>query len=357
MSWMARVRFEPSMCSEVVTTGGPGGLSMALGDAGRAFVVADRAVLRLHGSWLEAALGPRLAGIFAIDADERLKEMSTVSDILDRMRSRSIRRDDWVVGFGGGMICDIASFAAAIWLRGVRLALVPTSLLCMADACLGGKTGVNFEGERNQIGAFYPAGRIVIDPSFLGTLPASEVRSGLGEALKTAIVSADRELRDLLLGPRGTDDSGWVLGLVERCLRAKAAIVSEDPLEAGPRMLLNLGHTFGHALESAGGFELAHGEAVAIGCITAARIAGLMGGDPCLAGEITSIAERLGLPVGAPSTPGRALGRFLERDKKTSAAGRTWVLPFAWGDCRRVLLDATEERRLLSEARRGGPAH
>jgi len=350
-AWKIVASFSPSWETSLVSTSGPGGLARVLEGAGGVFLIADRSVASLHTAWLEAALGGRVLGSALIEADERLKSMSTAGGIIAEMSDSGLMREGFVVGFGGGLVCDVAALCASLWLRGVNLVLVPTSLLCMADACLGGKTAVNYRRARNQVGTFYPAGAVVVDTALLETLPEREVRSGLGEILKTALVSGDAALggllADLAARPLPPDAASEA---VELCLRVKRDIAVGDPLEGGRRRILNLGHTFGHALESARGFDLTHGEAVALGCIVAARMAEALGGSPGLSVEVAGLASSLGLPCAPGKAVRGSMSRFLGRDKKSTSEGRAWILPFGWGDCRQVLLERTRERELLGAA-------
>lgn len=348
--WKITAGFGPSYETEIVSASGPGGLARALEQSGDVFLVTDAKVAGLYGRWLEGALGRRPRAAVHIQADERFKTLSTAAGILSEMHSAGLTREAVLVGLGGGMVCDVAAMCASMWLRGVRLILVPTSLLCMVDACLGGKTGVNSKLAKNQIGTFYPASAVVVDTAFLETLPERELRSGLGEVLKTALISGNPRLRRLLSDFRGAIPTEAASEIVELCLRAKRDIVSADPLERGPRRILNLGHTFGHALESASGFALTHGEAVALGCIVAARMAASLEGPEALAGEVSSLAGSMGLPHEPERLVPGSLGRFLSRDKKSAGGGRRWVIPFGWGDCRQVLLEPAREVDLLSGA-------
>jgi 3-dehydroquinate synthase len=185
-----------------------------------------------------------------------------------------------IVGIGGGMICDLASFAASLFMRGCRLVLIPTSLLAMVDAAIGGKTAINYGGYKNMVGTFYPAERICIVASVLRSLPQREFRSGLGEVIKTALLG-DRALLETL-----SSQKEWILDrdpalmeeVVRRCIAVKARIVEEDPRETGNRAFLNLGHTFAHAVEALTGYKLwSHGQAVAWGLVQAAAVSERLG--------------------------------------------------------------------------------
>ncbi|NLP05844.1 3-dehydroquinate synthase [Candidatus Fermentibacteria bacterium] len=340
--------FSRSSTTRVFLGAGLEGLGRTAGPG--SYIVLDSAVAGLHADRLGREMGGLAAGASVIEADERAKTMRTVKGLLADFAAAGLGRSGCVVAAGGGMVCDTAAFAASIWMRGVRLVLVPTTLLAQVDACLGGKTGVNLGRAKNQAGTFHPASAVFVDPAFLETLPRREIRCGLGEILKTAVVSGDRKLRAMLERMPRTSASmrDWASGAVRRCLEAKAAIVSRDPFDEGERVLLNLGHTLGHALESATGFDLAHGEAVALGCLASAAMARRAGAAGGLEEEMRELCRATGLRDRLDRIDLRSVRRYLERDKKTSSGGRTWVFPYGWGDCRPTLLEAREETALLA---------
>ncbi|MEN8209770.1 MAG: 3-dehydroquinate synthase family protein, partial [Candidatus Fermentibacteria bacterium] len=279
---------------------------------------------------------------------EVLKNTFTLSQIWDSMSAAGIHRDTPVAVIGGGLVCDIGAMAASTYLRGLKLMLVPTTLLCMVDACLGGKTGVNLSSAKNQVGTFYPAGKILIAPDFLDTLPLCEFRSGFAEIVKTALIG-DRSLQGLL---KRVDiekpDKSDILEIVRKCLEVKGRIVAEDLRESGNRMLLNLGHTIGHALESASGFGLTHGEAVGLGLIGEAAIAASLGGSRELPGEIRRMLKQAGLPTTlSDKVSPEKLSHLFDKDKKTRKDGRIWALPFDWCDCRLERLTPDQEEKAL----------
>jgi len=310
-------------------------------------MVADSPFLSQHPGFAE---GVPQAGAFVMQADERLKTPRTAGLIWREMQRCRIERGGPVLAAGGGLVLDVAGFAAATWARGVRLVSVPTTLLAQVDACLGGKTGVNLGRAKNQVGAFHPAEEIVICPAFLDTLPEREVRCGAGEVLKTAILSGDPALRELTgaIPPPGPARRSWFRTASERCLAFKAAVVREDPFERGRRIIRNLGHTGGHALEGATGFALSHGEAVGLGLVAAAVVARRFGAPGTLAGEIRSALAGMGLPVTVP--PGADPAPLLARDKKTRGGSRTWVLPLGWGRVTTAVIEPADEAVLLAGA-------
>ena len=245
--------------------------------AGGGIYVAD------SNTWplLKAAKGfDEAAPLVALPAGEEGKTLGAVESILEAALKAGLARDSLFVGFGGGVITDMAAFAASVYMRGARLELVPTTLLAMADAAIGGKTGVDFCGCKNSVGTFYPAQRIRIAAAALDTLSEKEFRSGLAEVFKTALLY-DEELYSLFMERKkeiNARDRAFVAEAVRRCARAKAAVVERDVYERGERAFLNLGHTFGHALEAVAGFgNVSHGEAVAWGIGRALALGERMG--------------------------------------------------------------------------------
>ncbi len=208
------------------------------------------------------------APLVVLPAGESGKTLEAVSSILDTALKASLARDSLFIGFGGGVITDMTAFAASIYMRGAVLELVPTTLLAMADAAIGGKTGVDFCSYKNSVGTFYPAQKIHIAAAALDTLNEKEFRSGLAEVFKTALLY-DEELYSLFAKRKkeiNARERSFIAEAVKRCVKAKAAVVERDVYEKGERAFLNLGHTFGHALEAAAGFgAVSHGEAVAWG--------------------------------------------------------------------------------------------
>jgi len=224
--------------------------------------------LRVFDATTHGLFGAGVERWVAIPAGEPAKCWKSVESVLEKCASLGLGRDDAVIGIGGGVVSDVAAFAASLYMRGCGLVLVPTTLLAMVDASLGGKTGIDFMGFKNLVGTFYPAARIYIDVSLLRPLPAREYTSGLAEVIKTALIG-DGELFSLL--ERSSVDviarePAVLEQMIRRCIAVKGRIVQEDPRERGMRAVLNLGHTFGHALESATRFSgWTHGEAVAWG--------------------------------------------------------------------------------------------
>lgn len=276
--------------------------------------VARVAVVTQRGIDVAVECG-RLQQDFVIPDGEAAKTMSVVEQLCRAMAEWGLTRSDLVVAVGGGVVTDAAGFAAAIYHRGVRVIHVPTTLLAQVDAAVGGKTGVNLPEGKNLVGAFWQPSAVLCDTDVLAGLPARETRSGQGEMAKYAFLGVE-DLTSLPL-----DEA------IAACVRCKAEVVSADEREGGRRALLNYGHTLGHALETAGRYDLRHGEAVAIGLNFAAHLARRLGriDDDAVARHRAVIAA-YDLPMALPadSDPEELTDRML-RDKKAST-GLTFVL-------------------------------
>ncbi|MCU1353577.1 MAG: aroB [Acidimicrobiales bacterium] len=253
--------------------------------------------------------------VFPMGDGEDAKDLGTVEDLCRDFAAWGLTRGDVVVAVGGGVVTDTAGFAAAVYHRGVPVVHVATTLLGQVDAAIGGKTGVNLPEGKNLVGAFWQPAAVLCDTEVLATLPPREYRNGLGEMAKYAFLGVDR-LPDLPL-----DEA------VAACVRCKADVVASDEREGGRRAILNYGHTLGHALETAGGYDLRHGEAVAIGLIYAAELAhGLGRISAARVAEHRRVVAGYDLPMQLP--PGTDLEQVLAlfaRDKK-AVDGVTFVL-------------------------------
>ncbi len=344
------VRFVPSIDPET--------LAREIG--AEALAVYDATTRRLFGPGAGRpsgqAPGAGFRGSVVLAAGERAKRWRSVAAILARAAGLAMGRDGWVVGIGGGVVCDVAAFAASMYMRGCSLALVPTTLLAMVDASLGGKTGIDFEGWKNLVGTFYPASLLLVCVGSLESLPAREYRSGLAEALKTAIIG-DPGLLDLLEARREAvlaRDGGLLEEIVRRCLAVKGAIVQSDPREQGGRAVLNLGHTFGHALESAMGLgKWTHGEAVAWGTVQAAALGRLLGlTDEPFAVRIRALFAAYGFPLEARARRDR-MAAALARDKKRRAGRLRFAIPRRAGE---VTIEEVEEEAVRGLLAHGGMA-
>jgi 3-dehydroquinate synthase len=259
---------------------------------------------------------------------EQYKRWSTVEDLLRRWLDEGLHRSDTVAAVGGGVLTDTVGFAASVYLRGIDWVAVPTTLLAMVDASVGGKTGVNLEQGKNLVGTFWPPRLVVIDVGTLSTLPKRELWAGMAEVVKTAWIG-DHDLLEELPYDLGSYPNDRWQELVMRCIAVKAKVVSADERESGQRAALNLGHTLGHALEAATGYRyFLHGEAVAWGLLAAVRLGrrrSTLTEDAAEAIEsaITSIGP---LPPIVDIEPG-SLRPHIGRDKKRDATGVGWVLP------------------------------
>jgi len=259
----------------------------------------------------------------AIPDGEAAKDITVAAALWSRLAAHRVTRSDVLVAVGGGALTDLAGFTAACWLRGVRHVLVPTTLLAVADAAIGGKTGVNIPAGKNLVGAFHPPAGVLADLAVLASLPAAEYRSGLAEVIKAGFI-ADPVILDLVeadpagaAAPSGRHERE----LVERAVRMKAAVVSADLREAGQREMLNYGHTLGHAIERAEGYQLRHGEAVAIGMIYAAAVARLAGRlDAATADRHRQVLSAVGLPTGYRPGAWPQLREAMAVDKKARGA-------------------------------------
>jgi 3-dehydroquinate synthase len=297
-----------------------------------AAVVSDRLVAE---HWAEAVVAGLTglgvpASLHLVEAGEQAKSLAEFGRVIEFLEDSRIDRAGVVVALGGGRVGDLAGFAAASWLRGVRLLQVPTTLLAMVDSSVGGKTGVNTARTKNAVGAFWQPAAVVADLATLATLPEDEYLAAFGEVVKYA-VSMDAGLAARLRteAPALLARSPAALEeVVSRCVELKAAVVVADERESGPRQLLNYGHTVGHALEAASGYTAVHGRAVAQGLRAASRIARRLR----LCGEELEEAQEallraFGLPGPLPAVSPAQVLAAVPRDKKSRGGAVRWVLP------------------------------
>ena len=294
----------------------------------RGLLVTDPVVGALYATRVLERLGPGLdLEVVHVPPGEEAKTLESAGDLCRALSGRGVGRDGVVVALGGGAVGDVAGFAAATYMRGIPHLQIPTTLLSQVDSSLGGKTGVNLDGEKNLVGAFHQPSALWADVGFLRTLPLREIGSGLGEILKYGF-SMDPDLlararswggplKDGLYPASGTGREPALENIVERCLTLKSRVVAEDERESGPREVLNFGHTLGHALEAAG-TGLRHGEAVAVGMCFAAWLGEDL--DLSEAGtfsEVEATVASTGLPVLPPEGLGASLlVGHMSRDKK-----------------------------------------
>jgi 3-dehydroquinate synthase len=301
-------------------------------------VVSDERVAALYAPVALEALnraGQR-AALVTIPEGETTKTLATVERLYRAFSGLTLDRGSLVVALGGGVVGDVAGFAAASYLRGIDLVQVPTTLLAQVDASIGGKTGVDLPEGKNLVGAFHQPRLVVADLDLLATLPAAELRSGLAEVIKYGAIAEPELLTELELRRdavvRGEAEA--LAGLVSRSAAIKAAVVAGDEREAGRRAILNFGHTLGHALEAATGYgEYLHGEAVAIGMVAAARLSvRLTGLAPAAAARLEAVIAACGLPAAprAPVSTERVLAAA-RLDKKARGGALRFVLLRAFG--------------------------
>ena len=267
----------------------------------------------LTGAGLRTVLAPLPDG-------EAAKQVGVVSGLWSLLGDHGFTRSDAVVAVGGGAITDAAGFAAATWLRGVRLVNVPTTLLGMVDAAVGGKTGIDTDAGKNLVGAFHPPAAVLCDLGALGTLPGPEFVSGMAEVVKVGFISDPEILRLVEDDPTGARSAAGphTRELVERAIRVKAAVVSHDLREAGPREILNYGHTLGHAIERLSQYTWRHGEAISVGMVFAAELSCLAGRlDTGLVTRHRDVLGALGLPLSYRPGSWGDLERTMRLDKKS----------------------------------------
>lgn len=287
---------------------------------------------------------------------EEYKTLTTFSEICGRLVDAGMDRGGFIVALGGGVIGDLAGFAAASFLRGVPFIQVPTSLLAQVDSSVGGKTGVNLPQGKNLVGAFYQPRLVMIDVKTLQTLPDREYLSGMAEVLKYGIV-LDKELFELIENSVDlirSRDLPLLESIIARCCRIKAHVVAKDERESGLRAVLNYGHTIGHAVEALAGYgHYTHGEAVSIGMAAAARFSESQGlSAPVDTERVVTVLQKLGLPVVAPKYCSSDYVSALLKDKKTRDRGITFICNSGIGQFE--FLRVTELESLLASAEIGG---
>jgi 3-dehydroquinate synthase len=293
------------------------------------FLVTDENVAKFHLNAVQQII-PNAKSII-VSAGEEYKNLETVSRLWRSFLENGLDRKSTVIALGGGVIGDMTGFAAATYMRGINWIAVPTTLLSMVDASIGGKTGFDLPEGKNLIGSFHPPKLVLADPSLLLTLPERELVSGMAEVVKHGIIS-DPELFELC--SRGMD---WVKDnleeIVKRAISVKIKVIEEDPYEKGFRAALNLGHTVGHAVELVSKFELRHGEAIAIGTVIEAKYAEQIGiAEKGLADKIAEVISALGLPTEIPvEMPREKIIGAMWVDKKKSAKAIRFALPVKIG--------------------------
>lgn len=331
-------RFELAVVADALAT--------AIGETSGVAVLVDAQVGKLSPrvAPLVAALEARLGGggatgvpvrRFDLAPGEGCKSLAEVQKTVEWMAAAGFDRDAVILAIGGGAASDHAGFAAAIYLRGVRFAICPTTLLAMVDASVGGKTGVDLGAGKNLIGAFHQPRAVVADLGFLATLPARERVAGLAEVVKSGLI-ADAALFERLeseaTSVAASVDDPALAAIIAAAVQIKADVVTEDERESGRRAILNFGHTVGHAVESASGYDLLHGEAVSLGMVAALTLGVSLGvTPPDVRDRARTLLERLGLPVDVERRLTPAVLARIDVDKKRRGRAVRFVLVGAPG--------------------------
>lgn len=294
----------------------------------RTVIVTDDNVAPLYAEGLRASLESTgiFASIFVFPHGEGHKTMETVCSLLSFLVEKEITRRDFLIALGGGIVGDICGFAASIHLRGIPFVQIPTTLLAAVDSSVGGKTGVNLSGLKNQVGSFWQPSLVLCDPDTFKTLPDGDLADGMAEVIKYGILF-DRALYSLLMGD--FDPSA----VIARCVDLKREVVEKDERDNGPRQLLNLGHTVAHAIEKCSGGEISHGSAVAMGMLLVTRAA--VANGICkenFTNSLVALLKKHGLPTECPYSLS-ALLPYMKSDKKRGGDEITLVLPKEIGEC------------------------
>lgn len=350
---MKTVRVEASTAYDVVIGDGiidRAGEFIPCGAGKKAAVISDDTVFPLYGGRVVSSLEKAgfLVATFVFPHGEKSKNGKVFLEILEFLASSGLDRSDVAIALGGGVVGDITGFAAASYLRGIRYVQIPTTLLSAVDSSVGGKCAIDLGAGKNLAGAFHQPAVVICDPVTLGTLDPAVFSDGCAEALKYGII-CDPELFSHL-NENGTGfDREYV---ISRCVSIKADIVRRDEFDRGDRALLNLGHTFGHGIERASGFEISHGAAVSIGTATVARGAEKLGlAEKGVSDVIVSALGKLSLPVSCPA--GIDLDAAFEamtKDKKKRGGETVAIIPEKIGKCSLVPM---KEKELFSLMRTG----
>lgn len=304
----------------------------------RPAIITDSRVGPLYSARIAAALGVSADATFTMPAGEQHKTRDVWATLTDEMLARGFGRDSVIIALGGGVVGDVAGFVAATYMRGVPVIQVPTTLLAMVDASVGGKTGVDTPAGKNLVGAFHAPAAVVIDPEVLRTLPADHLRAGFAEVVKHGVIADAQYFEQAsafaehwpITGAQALDE---LTAIIRRSVEIKAAIVARDEREAGLRRVLNFGHTIAHAIEAATDFATLHGQAVAMGLVAEARLAERIG---VAANGTARVIERTcraaGLPTSLPPIPLDTIIGYTRADKKARAGRVEYALPKRIGE-------------------------
>lgn len=318
----------------------------ALTKAVRVMLVSDDIVAPLYGARVRASLyGAGFAvSEFVFANGEAQKRLSTLEGVLEQLAAAHFTRSDLVVALGGGVVGDLAGFAAAVYARGIDYVQIPTTLLAAVDSSVGGKTAVDLAHGKNLCGAFHQPRAVFCDTDTLRTLTPHQVRDGLAEMLKYGVI-CDEELFDRIQNYKNED----MASLIARCVEIKRDVVAEDEFDRGSRALLNLGHTVGHAIEAASGFAVTHGHAVAAGMGVIARAAEAGGiAAPGTAARIDAALAALGLPCGTEFNMA-TLTPLMQGDKKADGTKISLIVPRAVGACSILRMSMDDAVAFLKE--------
>jgi 3-dehydroquinate synthase len=313
-------------------------IAAAATSAHRFAIITDETVRDLHATHVTGAFGSAETALLTIPPGEHHKTRESWGRLTDQLLSLGYGRDSALIAVGGGVIGDLAGFVAATFMRGIPFVQVPTTLLAMIDASIGGKTAVDTPHGKNLVGAFHRPAAVVVDPTVLSTLPSRELRAGLAEAIKHGVIADAAyfaRLRDALptlLGPDG-HATPYMTELIIRSIELKASIVERDEHEGGLRKILNFGHTLGHAIEALGNYQLLHGESIAIGMALEAEVGERAGiSARGTADSVRQVLASAGLPTARPRSldPERII-ESARGDKKTRAGSIELAIPLGVG--------------------------
>lgn len=303
---------------------------------GKTAIISDDKVYSIYGETVKNSLCENGFSVetFVFPNGEMSKNISTYTEILEFLAQKGLTRSDFIVALGGGVTGDMAGFAAATYLRGIKFVQIPTTFLAAIDSSVGGKTGVNLDAGKNLVGAFHQPSLVICDTDTFKTLEEKTFADGVAEAIKYGMIK-EPELLEKLSGEFDIEE------VVETCVKIKRDVVAEDEFEMGARKLLNFGHTIGHAVEKCSGYSITHGHGVAIGMAIITKAAEELGiCEKGISQSIDKLLEKCGLPVKCPYAP-EELYKVAISDKKRSGDFITVVLPKQVGECilKKITLD------------------
>ncbi|GGC81143.1 3-dehydroquinate synthase [Enterococcus wangshanyuanii] len=314
-------------------------------------IITDTNVQPLYGAQVETSL--KNAGFetatFVIEAGEQSKSLKVAADLYDFLAEEGLTRSDGIIALGGGVVGDLAGFVASTYMRGLHFLQVPTTLLAQVDSSIGGKTAVNTSKAKNLVGTFAQPDGVLIDPNTLNTLELRRVQEGISEIIKSAAI-ADKQLWQQLAALKDEHDLlVHATEIIAACCKIKRKVVEEDELDHGVRLLLNFGHTIGHALENTAGYgNLTHGEGVAIGMLQITRIAEEKGLTPVGTTEqLSQMIQKFHLPISSENWDKQALYNALTHDKKTRGGKINIILLEAIGEAKIVRIPIEEMKSYL----------